>query len=116
MNLELNPNSLISIVMPNYNQSEFLAYSIESVLSQSFTNWELLIVDNFSSDETTKVLKNFLDPRIKVFQINNGGIIAKSRNYGISMSNGELIAFLDSDDIWYKDRLMCVVDAVIANE
>ena len=108
MNLELNPNSLISIVMPTYNQSEFLAYSIESVLSQSFTNWELLIVDNFSSDETTKVLKNFLDPRIKVFQINNGGIIAKSRNLAIESSKGSWIAFLDSDDFWYPDKLETV--------
>ena len=105
MKLELTSNTLISIVMPTYNQSEFLSYSIDSVLSQSFTNWELLIVNNFSSDDTTKILENYSDPRIKVLQINNGGVIAKSRNVAIKASRGDWIAFLDSDDYWLPTKL-----------
>lgn len=108
MNLELNSNSLISVIMPTYNQAEFLSYSINSVLSQTFTNWELLIVDNFSSDETTNVLANYSDPRIKIFQINNGGIIAKSRNVAIKAAEGSWIAFLDSDDYWFPNKLEIV--------
>jgi glycosyltransferase involved in cell wall biosynthesis len=105
MKLELNSNTLISIVMPTYNQSEFLSYAIDSVLSQSFTNWELLIVNNFSSDDTAKILENYSDPRIKVLQINNGGVIAKSRNVAIKASRGDWIAFLDSDDYWLPTKL-----------
>jgi glycosyltransferase involved in cell wall biosynthesis len=105
MNLKLDKNSLISIVMPTYNQAEFLSSSINSVLNQTITNWELLIVDNFSSDETTNILASYSDPRVKVFQINNGGIIAKSRNFAINAAEGAWIAFLDSDDYWFPNKL-----------
>jgi glycosyltransferase involved in cell wall biosynthesis len=108
MKLELNTNPLISIVMPTYNQCKFLPHSIDSVLSQSFTNWELLIVDNFSTDETANVLATYSDPRIKVMRINNGGIIAKSRNVAIKASKGAWIAFLDSDDHWFPNKLETV--------
>jgi len=108
MNLELDTNSLISIIIPTYNQTKFLSYSINSVLNQTFTNWELLIVDNFSSDETTNILASYSDPRIKVFQINNGGIIAKSRNFAINAAEGAWIAFLDSDDYWFPNKLELV--------
>ena len=108
MKLELSTNPLISVVMPTFNQSKFLAHSIDSVLCQSFTNWELLIVDNFSSDETTNILASYSDPRIKVMRINNSGIIAKSRNVAIKASRGAWVAFLDSDDYWFPGKLETV--------
>jgi glycosyltransferase involved in cell wall biosynthesis len=108
MVLKSNKEPFISIVMPTYNQAEFLSYSIESVVNQTFTNWELLIVDNFSTDETSKVLDTYTDPRIRKFQINNGGVIARSRNHAIKASEGEWIAFLDSDDFWFPEKLQSI--------
>lgn len=107
---------LISIIIPTYNSESLIGQVIKSVLEQTYKMFEIIIVDNMSNDKTISIINSMHSNKIKIYTINNHGIIAKSRNYGISMSNGELIAFLDSDDIWYKDRLMCVVDAVIANE
>jgi glycosyltransferase involved in cell wall biosynthesis len=103
--MNLDTNSLISVVMPTYNQARFISYSIDSVLNQTFENWELLIVDNFSSDETSEVLAHYSDPRIRVFKIDNGGVIARSRNLAIEASKGNWIAFLDSDDYWFPKKL-----------
>jgi glycosyltransferase involved in cell wall biosynthesis len=105
MNIKLKSNSLISIVMPTFNQSKYITHSINSVLNQTFKNWELLIVDNFSSDDTLSAIARFPDPRIKLFQTNNGGVIAKSRNIAITASKGSWIAFLDSDDYWFPNKL-----------
>jgi glycosyltransferase involved in cell wall biosynthesis len=98
-------NNLISIVIPTYNRKKKLERAILSVLNQSYKNWELIIVDNYSTDNTEKLVKNFNSDKINFFQINNNGIIAKSRNFGISKSRGEYICFLDSDDFWHLDKL-----------
>ena len=76
-----------SIVLPTYNQSKFLEKCINSILSQSFKNWELLVINNNSTDNTINLIKKFNDKRIKVFNINNEGILARSRNLGIRKSN-----------------------------
>jgi len=75
-----------SIILPTYNQSDFLKKSINSILSQTFQNWELLIIDNNSTDNTDNVIQSFQDNRIKVYKINNQKILAKSRNLGIKKS------------------------------
>ncbi len=87
-----------------------LKEAINSVLCQTYPNWELLIIDNFSTDNTQEVINNFNDPRIKTFQLNNNGVIAISRNYGIKKASGEWIAFLDSDDTWYSSRLRTILN------
>ena len=69
-----------SIIMPTYNQANFIKAAIQSVLDQTFEDWELIIVNNYSSDETIKVISNFGDDRIKVINFRNNGIIAASRN------------------------------------
>lgn len=94
-----------SIILPTYNQSEFLKKSIKSILSQTFKNWELLIINNNSSDNTDSVIESFKDDRIKVYRINNENILAKSRNLGIKNSSSEWLCFIDSDDIWYPKKL-----------
>ena len=98
-------NPLVSIIIPNYNKEEFLSICIQSVLNQTYKNFEIIIIDNFSSDRSLDVIKKFIDPRINLFQFQNNGIIAASRNFGIKKSNGKYLAFLDSDDYWMKDKL-----------
>ena len=116
-------NPTFSIVMPNYNHGNYLRESIDSVLNQDFPNWELLIIDNFSSDNSDKVILSYNDSRIRVFKIQNEGIIAKSRNLGIKKAKAKWIAFLDSDDIWYPNKLSKIIqltdsdlDIICSNE
>lgn len=89
---------LVSIVMPAYNAEVFIAEAIRSVLAQSYPNWELLVVDDGSTDGTASVLDEFNDPRIRRFRQQNGGI-GHARNVGLSHVQGDLLAFLDSDDV-----------------
>ena len=101
-------NPLISVIMPCYNSSRFVAKAILSVLDQTYKNLELIIVDDCSTDDTTKIIKKFLkqDKRIKFYSTKkNSKNVAKPRNIGVSKSVGEYIAFLDSDDYWYEDKL-----------
>jgi glycosyltransferase involved in cell wall biosynthesis len=96
---------LVSIVIPTYNHAKFISKALKSVIDQTYKNWEAIIIDNESVDETYKLINNFNDSRIKYFKISNDGVIAKSRNLGIKEAKGEWIAFLDSDDWWTKDKL-----------
>ena len=100
---------LISIVIPTYNRSAELKRALKSVLSQTYKNFEVIVVDNNSIDNTDTMLKNLNDQRIRLLKINNNGIIAASRNMGINASNGEWIAFLDSDDWWHSNKLEKVI-------
>lgn len=98
-------NPLISVIMPNYCQGQYIAEAIQSVLNQTYTKLELIIIDNYSTDNTSLVVDSFSDPRIRFFQFYNQGVIARSRNYGVQQARGDIIAFLDSDDIWNQDKL-----------
>lgn len=101
-----NPtNPLVSIVLPTFNHGLYICRAIESVLQQTYVNWELIIVDNYSIDKTEFLVSTFKDSRIKYFKNHNYGIIATSRNFGINQSSGDWIAFLDSDDWWKKSKL-----------
>lgn len=98
-------NDLVSIIMPSYNTGKYIADSINSVLAQTYPYWELLIVDDCSSDSTLNVIDNFHDSRIVLFKnrVNLGAAV--SRNYALSKARGKWIAFLDSDDIWVPEKL-----------
>lgn len=95
----------ISIILITYNRGYCIDRAIKSVINQTYQDWELLIVDNNSEDDTDFVVNSFKDPRISLHKINNEGIIAKSRNFGIKHALGKYIAFLDSDDWWDKEKL-----------
>jgi len=95
----------VSIVIPTYNHSTFLRGALESVLAQTFTQWEAIVVNNFSQDDTISVVDSFRDPRIRRIDFANHGIIAASRNHGIALTTAPHIAFLDSDDLWYPQKL-----------
>ncbi|HDN3181726.1 glycosyltransferase family 2 protein [Escherichia coli] len=98
---------LVSIIMPAYNSQYTIKDTIQSVLKQTYPNWELLITDDLSSDSTPKIIKKFAaqDPRIKLYSnpVNSGAAV--SRNNSLKNANGEFIAFLDSDDLWEASKL-----------
>lgn len=99
-------NNLVSIIMPSYNTGRFISETIESVLAQSYSNWELIIVDDCSKDGTDDVVGQFLaDTRIRYIknEINSGAGV--SRNQALRKAKGKWIAFLDSDDLWEQDKL-----------
>ena len=96
---------LISVVVPTYNRAEFLKRALASIVSQKYSHWEVIVIDNHSKDHTDEVISSFKNPKIKLVKINNNGVIGASRNLGIKHSNGEWIAFMDSDDLWYDSRL-----------
>ena len=96
---------LVSIIIPTYNREFCIGRAIKSVIDQTFTNWELIVVDNNSTDNTVEVVNNFLDERILVKKINNNGVVAISRNRGIRLARGVFVAFLDSDDWWKPQKL-----------
>lgn len=93
-------SKLVSIILPAYNCEKYIASTIKSVQNQSFNNWELIIVDDGSIDNTVEICNYFSknDSRIRVFQVQNNGV-SKARNIGISVAKGEYITFLDSDDL-----------------
>lgn len=96
---------LISIVIPTYNRARDLDRALQSVLAQTYSHWEVLVVDNHSSDNTDDLIKRCNDSRIQLFKIHNDGVIAASRNLGIKQARGEYVAFLDSDDWWTPKKL-----------
>lgn len=96
---------LVSIIMPSYNCGRFIAESIKSVLSQTYTNWELLIVDDCSTDDTASVVKAFADPRIRYQRNRQNEGAALTRNKALLAAKGRYIAFLDADDIWAPEKL-----------
>ncbi|EPJ7774990.1 glycosyltransferase family 2 protein, partial [Enterobacter hormaechei] len=109
--------SLVSIIMPSYNSSKTIRASINSILAQSYDNWELLITDDQSTDDTLEIIKDLAakDSRIKIFQNENNSGAGISRNKSISNAQGRFIAFLDSDDMWEKDKLTKQINFMIKN-
>lgn len=98
---------LVSIITPLYNSEKYIAETIESVLAQTYSNWEMIIVDDCSKDNSTKIVEEYQkkDRRIKLYrnEINKG--VSYTRNRAIDLSQGKYIAFLDSDDLWKKEKL-----------
>ena len=98
-------NIFFSVVIPTYDMDKFLAKCVKSVLNQTYKNFEIIIIDNFSKDKTQRVIKNYKNKKIRFYKLKNKGVIGKSRNFGIKKSKGNWIAFLDADDQWLKNRL-----------
>ncbi len=97
---------LVSIIMPSWNTGRFIAESIQCVINQTYKKWELLIVDDCSTDNTDEVVESFLsDLRIKYFHNEKNSGAALTRNKAMREAQGEWIAFLDSDDLWMPEKL-----------
>ena len=97
-------NNLVSIIMPAYNVEKHIASSISSVLNQSYNNWELIIINDGSTDETEQTIKLFKDKRIKYFKKQNGGV-SSARNLALIKMQGDYFCFLDADDRLTKNSL-----------
>ena len=104
---DLSINPLVSIVTPSYNAEKYIAETINSVLNQTYQNWEMLIVDDISTDGTLDVIKRYTDKddRIKSFVLEEKGGASLARNKAIREAKGKYIAFLDADDVWKVDKL-----------
>ena len=100
-------NDLVSIIMPSYNTAQYIGESIKSVQNQTYTNWELIIVDDCSTDDTDGIVEQFRENncRIKYFKNEKNSGAAISRNKALREAKGRWIAFLDSDDLWSNDKL-----------
>ncbi len=105
-----------SVVIPTYKRKIKLQRAINSVLNQTYKNWEILIIDNNSKDGTDNMVKDFKNTNIKIFNIKNNGCIAKSRNLGVTKARGKFIAFLDSDDYWFQNKLECCYKILTKNK
>lgn len=104
----MSPN--VSVIVPNFNYAQYLGACIESVLAQTYGDFELIVVDDGSSDGSPQIARNFTDPRVRVIVQANAGVSA-ARNRGVQASSGRWIAFLDSDDLWTPDSLRLRVEA-----
>jgi len=105
MNKQNNNQPLVSIIMNCYNGETFLHESIESVLSQTYKNWELIFWDNRSEDKSAEIFKGYNDKRFKYYYAPQHTLLSEARNEAVKRSSGEFIAFLDTDDFWEKDKL-----------
>ena len=99
---------LVSIVTPCYNSAAFIRETLDSVVAQEYKNWEMIIVDDSSTDNTCAVVEEYarLHGSIRLISLKENGGVSNARNIGMSAAKGKYIAFLDSDDIWFKEKLM----------
>ena len=98
---------LVSVITPSYNSSSFIKETIESVQAQSYSNWEMIIVDDHSKDDSVHLISEYIekDQRIKLIPLTNNGGAARARNVAIKEANGDYFSFLDSDDLWLPTKL-----------
>lgn len=114
----MEQSTLISIVMPAYNCEKYIGQAIDSVLMQTYTNWELLVINDASTDSTEEIVKRKqkLNPKIYLYSNNVNLGVSKTRNIGIELANAKWIAFLDSDDMWHPDKLEKQIGILKENE
>lgn len=98
-------NPLVSIIIPTFNSAKYIEETLNSVFKQTFKNYEIIIVDDGSEDETVKIVNNLKSEKIRIIKAEHSGQPAISRNIGIKSAKGFYIAFLDSDDLWHKNKL-----------
>lgn len=96
---------LVTIVIPTYNRKTYIIEAIHSVIKQTYTNWELIVVDDGSTDDTAEAIKSIQDQRIRTIQLPHEGRVGPLRNKGAFAGKGEWICFLDSDDLWMPQKL-----------
>lgn len=111
-------NNLVSVIMPNYNCAKYITEAIESVISQTYECWELIIVDDCSQDNSVDLINNYVkkDKRIRLIQNKKNSGAAVSRNVGIESAKGRWIALLDSDDLWMPEKLEKQISFMEKNE
>ncbi len=105
--LKISSDPFVSVIMPVYNGERYIEQSIRSVIMQTYSNWELIVIDDFSSDSTAEIVKALCKEDKRVRYVKNSQNIgtAKTRNRGLDLCKGDFVALLDSDDIWYPEKL-----------
>lgn len=96
---------LISVIIPTYNREKTIDRAVDSVLKQTYSNLEVIVVDDGSSDRTEEIVKGISDPRVRFYKLPQNGGAGHARNEGVKLAGGELIAFHDSDDVWRPEKL-----------
>ncbi|MCH5281917.1 MAG: glycosyltransferase family 2 protein [Lachnospiraceae bacterium] len=109
-----NTKELVSVIIPTYNRLELLKRSVESVIAQTYENWELIVVDDCSDDGTKEYIEGLKDPRVSCYRNESNMGPAASRNIGAAKAKGSLLAFQDSDDVWMPDKLEKTVSALLS--
>ena len=109
---------LVSIITPSYNSAHYIQKTIGSIINQTYQNWELLVIDDCSSDNSAEIVEKFskLDSRIKLITLDNNSGAAVARNRGIEEAKGRFIAFLDSDDTWNSNKLEKQIEFMLTND
>src|SRR4030095_2355410 len=110
--IEKKNNPKVSIIIPTFNRARLIMETIESILDQTYSNWEIIIIDDGSNDDTEDMILQLKNERIHFIKAGRIGIGGKIKNIGLGKASGELIAFNDSDDLWDKTKLEKQVDAL----
>jgi len=107
----------VSVITPNYNSADFISEAIQSVIAQSFKDWEMIVVDDCSTDNSVEIINDIVrnHPKIRFIQLTDNVGAAKSRNIALNEASGRFIAFLDSDDVWHPDKLTKQVGFMLEN-
>lgn len=113
----MKKNLKVSIITPIYNCEKFLPKTIECVINQTYTDWEMLLVDDCSPDNSAKIIKKYAkdDNRIKYFKLDKNSGAAIARNKALEESKGRFIAYLDADDLWKSEKLEKQVEFMLKN-
>lgn len=111
-------NSKVSVITPSYNSEKYIIKTIESVIRQTYMNWEMIIIDDCSSDQSLSIIEQYAkkEPRISLISLQKNIGPANARNIGIQHATGQYIAFLDSDDIWFPHKLEQQIDFMQKND
>lgn len=109
---------LVSIITPVYNAEEFIKETIDSVLNQTYSNWEMILINDQSPDNSKDIISSMAkkDSRIRLIDLDENSGAAIARNKGIDFSNGQFIAFLDSDDVWHSQKLEKQIEFMLQND
>ena len=112
-----NMNIKVSIIMPVYNSEKFLINTLESVINQTYKEWELILVDDCSNDKSKEIIQKFMkyDKRVKYYKLDENSGAAIARNYALKKSIGRFIAYLDADDLWINDKLEKQIQFMLDN-
>ena len=101
-----------SVVIPTYNRCNVILETVQAVLNQTFSSFEVVVVDNGSTDHTSDIIRSISDSRVRYLKLKGSGSPASPRNHGIVEARGEWIAFLDSDDYWFPEKLESVANVL----
>ena len=113
-----NNYPLISVIIPVYNGEKYISETLESVIAQTEKNWEIIAINDGSTDKSQTILENYLKKipgRLQVISVENGGV-SRARNIGVSAARGIYIAFLDQDDLWAPEKLQCQINMFFTNK